>query len=127
MKLTAAAAAAQALPLRTGAFDAACTATPLPAGDVILLSDLFVTNTLARIFAGRVAEALSAGKCILVVDPGRSSRASFLDELERHDVRHNGFQRPDKCLTKDAGFLSPSAGRLWLLDTDEGAPISYDI
>lgn len=48
----------------------------------------------------RVAEALAAGfEWILIVDPGRTSRACFLDELARLGVDHHGFQSFDDALT----------------------------
>ena len=138
LQMTAAAAAVQGIPIRTATFDAARVESPLPACDVLILSDLFVTNGLARTMACRVAEALAAKLLVVVVDPGRSSRGSFLDELERRGVSHSGFQQPDElsvslaldtCSCKGAGGDGERGPqqRLWLLDTDEGAPVSYEI
>ena len=140
LAMTAAAAAAQNLSaVRTLVFDAESWETPLPSADVLILSDLFVTNRLARAHGCRVAEALSRGLVVLVVDPGRSSRASFLAELERRGVHSAGFAHRCDDLelpplpAQEGVALGDHAGddarkrRLWLLDTDEGTPLSYSI
>ena len=142
LKLTAAAAAAQGFAsVETLAFDVTST-SPLPPGDALILSDLFVTAELASAHASRVAEALMRGLCVFVVDPGRTSRQAFLDELARCGVSHRGFER--LCdfgsigdalhpvdVTHTDGITHTAAmrplGRLALLDTDEGAPVSFEI
>ena len=132
LELTKAAAQAQALEnLECAAFDATDMGVPLPAGEVLILSDVFVTDLLARAYAERVAEAVAAGfRRVLVVDPGRTSRATFLDELSRIGVSdHPGFQPAADCLRRAS--CAPIAGKrstqLLFLDTDQGIPVSYDI
>jgi len=113
--------------LETRTFDV-LSAEPLPSGsstiDVLLLSDLFVTEELARAHAARVAEAAqSSGRpFVLVVDPGRSTRACFLDALDRHGVAHGGFCSAEECVAR-----ARRGERLLFLDTEEGAPVSYEI
>lgn len=124
LELTAAAAAAQNLTaVATSLFDATCLSTPLPRADVLLLSDILVTDGLAHSFGARVAEAVDAGfRRVLVVDPGRSTRQTFLDALAERGVVHGGFVGEDElCARARAGE------RVCLLDTEEGAPVSYCI
>ena len=121
------AAAAQDLSARLEAstFDV-FSSDPLPSGvDVLMLSDLFVTEDLARAHATRVAEMLGRGSssaCMaLVVDPGRSTRGCFLRTLEELEVRHDGFGNAQECEARAlAGELAASRHR-------EGAPVSYEI
>ena len=134
LELTAAAASAQALNVDTVAFDATHAAEPLPCADVLLMSDLFVTEALARAHASRVAEALTSGayQLIVVVDPARQTRADFLEELSRQgiDGHHRGFQPLDEStvLNLEGSASGVSDGRkLVLLDTEVGAAVSYDI
>ena len=128
LEFTRSAAAAQDLSARLEAstFDV-FSSDPLPSGvDVLMLSDLFVTEDLARAHATRVAEMLGRGSssaCMaLVVDPGRSTRGCFLRTLEELEVRHDGFGNAQEC---EARALAGE--RLLLLDTEEGAPVSYEI
>ena len=134
LKFCAAAAAEQNLSpalLETRSFDV-FSPDPLPwhegssSLDVLLLSDLFVTEELARAHAARVAEAArgtrAAKPFVLVVDPGRSTRACFLDALDRLAVAHGGFCGADECVAR-----AKRGERLLFLDTDEGVPVSYDI
>lgn len=124
LECTAAAAAAQNLTaVTTAEFDAMDLAAPLPDAHVLLLSDVLVTDALARSFGARVAEAVGAGfRRVLVVDPGRSTRRTFLDALAQHDVAHGGFVGEDALLAR------ARAGEcVCLLATEEGAPVSYCI
>ena len=68
---------------------------PLPRADVMMLSDVFVTDALAEAYARRVAEAVAAGfALVLVVDPRRSTRDVFLTALDARGVQHSGFEAP---------------------------------
>lgn len=105
---------------------------PLPAGyDVLILSDVFVTEALAKAYAARVAEACAAEasyRRVLVVDPGRSTRRTFLDELARRGVDSSpGFCSAEECLRRAASVPPEPGTLLLLLDTEEGAPMSYAI
>jgi predicted nicotinamide N-methyase len=123
LAFTMAAAHDQDLDVETRFFDVLSEA-PLPCADVLILSDLFVTDELARAYAKRVTEALGQHgfRRIFVVDPGRSTRRTFLDALRASSVAHNGFAAADECLE-----LAREGERLLLLDTEEGAPVSYCI
>lgn len=124
LEYTAAAAAAQGLTaVATSIFDATNLATPMPPADVLLLSDVFVTDALATAFAARVAEALNGRfQLVLVVDPGRSTRETFLAALSAHGVRHGGFVDEDQLVAN-----ARSGQCVCLLGTEEGAPLSYCI
>ena len=123
--------------LRTMRFDV-MSPEPLPAVQLLIVSDLFVTSELARAVAGRVAEAVEAGAVALVVDPGRSSRDAFMRALEarrRGDVAPARFEaeevlrrRMDHLAqrTEDGAAGLPPPG-LYLCDTAEGAPLDYSI
>ena len=126
LQYTAAAADAQGLTaVTTSIFDATDLAVPLPHADVLLLSDVFVTDALAVSFAARVAEAVDGGAFlrVLVVDPGRSTRDTFLTALAAHGVRHDGFME-EAALVAHA---RQGGNRVCLLDTSEGTPVSYCI
>ena len=132
LALTAAAAAAQGLPVETQRFDAMSFETPLPEADVLILSDLFVTDTLARAHARRVVEACEAGfKRVCVVDPGRTTRATFhasLDQLGCTPALHGGFASADVVRERAAVTNRPEhAPLLLLLDTAVGRPVDYAI
>ena len=124
LAFTSAAASAQGLAaVETRVFDTFAQATsPLPRADVLLLSDCFVTDELARAHAGRVTEACRRGfSRVFVVDPGRSSRSAFLDALGG-EFPHDGFVDADECRAR-----ARAGETLLLLDTDVGAPVSYCI
>ena len=128
LELTAAAADQQGLGsiVRTQHFDIFADA-PLPRADALLLSDVFVTEELAVAYAARVAEACSSSSShferIFIVDPGRSTRETFLDALGDFDaVAHDGFASTSECLAR-----ARAGERLVLLDTREGEPVDYAI
>lgn len=134
LQLLSSAAAEQGLAVRTARLDALdASSQPLPPADLLVLSDLFVTEELARGHARRCAEALASGYSrVLVVDPGRSTREGFLRELEALGLahEHEGFAALDACLEAGAGAAAGSAAaarRLLLLDTAEGQPVDYAI
>lgn len=131
LELTDAAAAAQGLSstVRTMHLDATKDEQPLPPdGHVLLLSDLFVTSALARAHARRCAEAVARGfSAVVVADPGRTTRACFLDELARCHVRHEGFRRALPVDEADGAPHGRSSTVVLLLDSEEGVPVSYDI
>ena len=132
LSLTAAAAAVQHLSAVTQAFDVLDTRTPVPPTDILVLSDVFVTSSLARAHARRVGEALDQPslRCVLVVDPCRTTRNDFLDELAAIGVRHEGFRPIDDVHLMPDGTLSPIECRrqeLVLLSTNEGQAVWYDI
>ena len=123
--------------LRTMRFDM-MSPEPLPAAQLLIVSDLFVTSELARAVAGRVADAVEAGAVALVVDPGRSSRDAFMRALEarRGDVTAPAAFEAEEVLrqrmdglakrAEDGAATLPAAG-LYLCDTAEGAPLDYSI
>ena len=124
LEFTSAAAEAQGLSaVQTRLFDATALDAPLPAADVLMLSDVFVTDALATAFAARVAEAEKASFArVLIVDPGRSTRDVFLAALDAHGVQHDGFADEATCLRR-----ARAGARVLCLDTSEGAPVSYCI
>ena len=127
LEFTAAAAKAQSLSgVRTQIFDAMKLAEPLPRAECLLLSDILVTDQLATALAARVAEACAAGcgyRQIFVVDPGRSTRRTFLDALSECGVAiGDGFLSADDCRER-----AKRGERLVLLHSQVGAPVSYDI
>ena len=124
LEYTAAAAAAQGLTsLTTSTFDATDLTSPLPRADVLVLSDVFVTDALARAFAARVAEALALGFArVFVVDPGRTTRAVFLAALTGHQVEYDDFASAEVV-----GARARAGRRVLLLSTGEGAPVNYCI
>ncbi len=124
LQYTEAAAAAQGFSqVMTRVFDVTSDA-PLPAADVLLLSDVFVTPRLADAFARRAAEALRANFAhVLVVDPGRSTRATFVSALTACGVTED-LQFVDES---EAARRAQEGRRLLLLDTSEGAPVTYCI
>ena len=101
LDFTSAAADAQGLSIRTRIFDAMNLVDPLPEAECLLLSDVFVTDELATAIAARVAEACAAGSAyrrVFVVDPGRSTRRTFLDALSERGVAvGDGFLGADDC------------------------------
>mmetsp|Transcript_9832 Transcript_9832/g.16348 ORF Transcript_9832/g.16348 Transcript_9832/m.16348 type:complete len:261 (+) Transcript_9832:105-887(+) len=107
---------------------------PLPVVNVLILSDVFVTEPLTVAHAKATQQALMSGALVLVVDPGRPTRSLYLDSLAKLDVSHLGF-RPDASVRAELSKLSepggwqrlPSSARLMLVDTDEGAPLHYEI
>lgn len=125
LQLTQAAAADQRLNVSVAEFDVLSNAALITA-DVLILSDLFVTEDLARAHARRVHEAMCAGfETILVVDPGRSTRAVFTSRLEEYfgsSAPKLSFEDADSCLQR----LKRNE-QLVLLNSQVGAPISYDI
>jgi predicted nicotinamide N-methyase len=146
LALTAAAAAAQNLVVDTQQFDAMDSTMSLPRADVLILSDLFVTEGLARAHARRVVEACRMGfKRICVVDPGRTTRATFLDTLDELGctvATHGGFApaeviserarrgnppRPPPAAGGAGSSTTGGSALLLLLDTSEGAPVAYEI
>ena len=137
LALTAAAAAAQQLKaVQTLEFDVFDGSVLLPKASILLLSDLFVTSALARAHARRVAEALHAQsgfKLVLVVDPNRTTRACFLDELAVLGVQHDGFRPADGIeLTSLRGPAAhaqdaQSQCELVLLSTEDGAAVWFEI
>ena len=128
LEYTAAAATAQSLKVQTRLFDATALDEPLPRADALLLSDVFVTDDLATAFAARVAEALTVGFArILVVDPGRSTRETFLAALAE---RRKGEDDDGAAFFADEDEVARRASeglRLLLLDTSEGAPVDFCI
>ena len=128
LEYTAAAATAQSLTVQTRLFDATALDEPLPRADALLLSDVFVTDDLATAFAARVAEALTVGFArILVVDPGRSTRETFLAALVE---RRKGEDDDGAACFADEDEVARRASeglRLLLLDTSEGAPVDFCI
>lgn len=134
LRLLEAAAAEQGLAVRTAEFDAMSPQDELPAADIYCVSDCFVTKPLATALAARTAAALAAGSTVLVVDPGRSTRDDFLSELRARGVAQEAVFRPlaeleDALLPPPDGTSNGRARRhkLILLDTSEGAPVSYCI
>ena len=126
--------------LRTGSFDVLSSIDELPSVQVLIVSDLFVTSELARAVARRVASAVQRGVVVLAVDPGRSSRADFLDELHQRGVEASFEPEEALRLRMDSlrqasqssgggrnGSGLPPPGGLFLCDTEEGAPLSYMI
>ena len=98
----------------------------LPEAQTLLLSDVLVTEALARAFAARVAEACAVGSSftrVLAVDPGRSTRTAFLDALDAHGVDcGGGFVAEAELLNR-----ARAGARVCLLATDAGAPVEYCI
>ena len=78
--------------------------------------------------AARVAEALTVGFArILVVDPGRSTRETFLAALAE---RRKGEDDDGAAFFADEDEVARRASeglRLLLLDTSEGAPVDFCI
>ena len=127
LELTDAAAAAQGLEsVETRLFDVTDRNVALPRADFMLLSDLFVTDELAKAYAARVAEACASAdsfRQIFVVDPGRSTRQTFLDALGAYPhCAHGGFAAADECTAR-----ALRGERLILLDTRDGEPVDYAI
>ena len=138
----------------TSTFDVLDSAMPLPEANVLILSDPFVTERLARAHARRVAEACAKNfRLVCVVDPNRSSRNSFLEELSLCGVTHEGFQpfnelgsqltQSDTIPGGGSGLHSRTATEcepishmermaasgtvIKLLSTDEGAALYFEI
>jgi predicted nicotinamide N-methyase len=59
---------------------------PLPEGDLYLFADMLYEPPLAERCAERVLECLSRGACVLLADPDRVGRATFIDRLRHAGV-----------------------------------------
>ena len=122
------AATEQSLCLDTALCDATAAATPLPhvgnrAADLLLISDCFVTPSLAAALGARTAEALEQGTTVLVVDPQRPTRRDFLSALRQYGVEGAQF-----CNIEDRRReIVPGAGELHLFETGVGVPVFYEI
>ncbi len=112
LALVRAAAADQALDqvVRAARFDLA-SAAPLPAADVVVLSDLTYDDALAPHCARRVLEARARGSEVLVAgNPLRPARAAFLDALrEREEAREAAAGRRPRRRTSPLAFAEPRA------------------
>ena len=127
------AATEQSLCLDTALCDATAAATPLPhvgnrAADLLLISDCFVTPSLAAALGARTAEALEQGTTVLVVDPQRPTRRDFVGALLRHGVEPWRAQFSDIGEGRTARReIVPGAGELHLFETSVGVPVFYEI
>lgn len=85
LRLLAASAERQSLPLETRVFDLA-SAEPLPPCELIIFSDLLYQRDFALVVAGRAVEAVRQGATALVGDPGRIGRDAFADAVAAHGL-----------------------------------------
>lgn len=74
------AAAHAGLTVAAARFDV-CSDEPLPPADVVVAADLLYEPALATAVAWRAREALAAGACVVIGDPGRAGRATFTEAL----------------------------------------------
>ena len=79
--LTAEAAAAEGLAVRTQQLDLGDSSVPLPPADLVIAADVLYDETLAAHVARRVHEAAARGSWVIVGDQDRGPRKTFVRTL----------------------------------------------